>query len=67
MPAKTVMRCLSAGKKGSAAIKGSDKERQEPVLVMLPDTPNTRRLAQAMRVATIRYNLAEHTSKRSGE
>jgi hypothetical protein len=29
----------------------------KPILHLLPDTPNTRRLARAMLVATIRYNL----------
>ncbi len=39
------------------------KVASESVLPMLPDTPNTRRLARAMLVATIRYNLLARPSK----
>jgi hypothetical protein len=39
--------------------------RRKPALQKLPDTPNTRRLAQAMRAATIRYDLLARTIKES--
>lgn len=37
----------------------------KPMLQLLPDTPNTRRLARAMLAATIRYNLLSRSVEES--